>query len=91
MSQFLKKVGYNMKYVQFIPTSGFNGDNLVERSLHLEWYDGPTLIEALDRVEVPKRAVDKPLRIPIQITHRIGGVGTVIQGRVETGTLKQGT
>eukprot|EP01083_Nonionella_stella_P137757 419182_1 len=56
----------------------------------MSWYNGPTLIEALDQCEPPKRPFDKPLRIPIQDVYKIGGVGTVPVGRIESGTIKPG-
>jgi len=90
VSAYLKKVGYNPKKVPFIPISGWLGDNMVERSANLPWYKGPTLIEALDSIIPPKRPVDKPLRIPLQDVYKIGGIGTVPVGRVETGVLKPG-
>jgi len=87
---YLKKVGYNPKKVPFIPISGWLGDNMVERSSNLGWYKGPTLVEALDAIIPPKRPNDKPLRIPLQDVYKIGGIGTVPVGRVETGVLKPG-
>ena len=50
-----------------MPISGFQGDNMIERSDNLSWYKGPTLLEALDQVEPPKRPSDKPLRLPLQV------------------------
>lgn len=48
-------------------------------------------MEALDSLSMPKRARDKPLRIPISDIYKIGGgVGTVPVGRVETGIIKPG-
>jgi elongation factor 1-alpha len=90
VSAYLKKVGYNPKKVPFIPISGWLGDNMVERSANLPWYKGPTLVEALDAIIPPKRPSDKPLRIPLQDVYKIGGIGTVPVGRVETGVLKPG-
>ncbi|EGG22355.1 elongation factor 1 alpha [Cavenderia fasciculata] len=89
-SSFIKKIGYNPEKVSFIPISGWNGDNMLERSPHMAWYKGPTLLEALDAIVEPKRPVDKPLRIPLQDVYKIGGIGTVPVGRVETGILKPG-
>jgi len=63
---------------------------MLEKSTNLTWYKGPTLLEALDGVEPPKRPVDKPLRLPLQDVYKIGGIGTVPVGRVETGVLKPG-
>jgi len=90
VSSFLKKIGYNSDKIPFIPISGWNGDNMLEKSPNLPWWKGPTLIDALDSLEVPKRPVDKPLRIPLQDVYKIGGIGTVPVGRVETGILKPG-
>jgi len=90
VSAYLKKVGYNPKKVPFIPISGWLGDNMVEKSANLPWYKGPCLVEALDAIIPPKRPSDKPLRVPLQDVYKIGGIGTVPVGRVETGCLKPG-
>jgi len=90
VSRMLKMVGYKVEKVPFVPVSGWTGDNLVEKSKNMPWYDGPTLLEALDMFEVPPKPVEKPLRIPIQDVYTIRGVGTVPVGRVETGVLKVG-
>jgi len=87
---YLKKVGYNPDKIQFIPISGWNGDNMLEKSPSMPWYKGPTMLEALDMIEPPKRPTDKPLRLPLQAVYKIGGIGTVPVGRVETGILKPG-
>merc|ERR1711871_1745611 len=49
-----------------------------------------TLIEAIDAMEPPKRPTDLPLRLPLQDVYKIGGIGTVPVGRVETGVIKPG-
>ncbi|XP_020081381.1 elongation factor 1-alpha-like isoform X2 [Ananas comosus] len=90
VSSYLKKVGYNPDKIPFVPISGFEGDNMIERSTNLDWYKGPTLLEALDLIQEPKRPTDKPLRLPLQDVYKIGGIGTVPVGRVETGVLKPG-
>ena len=54
------------------------------------WYDGPTLFEAIDAVVMPPKPSDKPLRLPIQDVYKIGGIGTVPVGKVETGILNSG-
>jgi elongation factor 1-alpha len=89
-SRFLKKTGYKPETIPFIPISGWNGDNMVEKSDNLKWFTGPTLIDALDNVTPPKRPTDKPLRVPLQDVYKIGGIGTVPVGRVETGIMKPG-
>lgn len=88
---YLKSIGYKPDAVTYVPVSGWTGDNLVESAAAvMPWYKGPTLFEALDNLHMPKRPSDKPLRLPIQDVYRIGGVGTVPVGRVETGILKPG-
>jgi len=56
----------------------------------MPWYKGMTLLQALDNLEPPSRPVDKPLRLPLQDVYKIGGIGTVPVGRVETGIMKPG-
>ncbi|XP_015755078.1 PREDICTED: elongation factor 1-alpha isoform X1 [Acropora digitifera] len=102
VSQYVKKVGYNPKTVAFVPISGWHGDNMIEVSTNMKWFagwaierkdgnaSGKTLLEALDSIIPPKRPVDIPLRLPLQDVYKIGGIGTVPVGRVETGILKPG-
>jgi len=51
---------------------------------------GKTLLNALDAIQPPKRPVDLALRLPLQDVYKIGGIGTVPVGRVETGVIKPG-
>ncbi|MDJ8942400.1 EF-Tu/IF-2/RF-3 family GTPase, partial [Clostridium perfringens] len=51
---------------------------------------GKTLYEALDSILPPERPTDKALRLPLQDVYKIGGIGTVPVGRVETGIIKPG-
>jgi len=51
---------------------------------------GVTLINAVDAILPPQRPFDKPLRLPLQDVYKIGGIGTVPVGRVETGIMKPG-
>jgi len=90
VQDYIKKVGYNVKNVPFVPISGWAGDNMLEKSTNMPWYKGPTLLEALDALEPPKRPTEKPLRLPLQDVYKIGGIGTVPVGRVETGVMKPG-
>jgi len=102
VSAYIKKVGYDPRTVAFVPISGWHGDNMLEVSEKMGWYkgwettrksgttSGKTLLEALDNIEPPSRPHDKPLRLPLQDVYKIGGIGTVPVGRVETGTIKPG-
>jgi len=90
LTTYLKKVGYNPAKIEFIPISGWVGDNMIEHSDNMPWYKGPFLLEALDNLNPPNRPSDKALRLPLQDVYKISGIGTVPVGRVETGTLKKG-
>nr|ALS05228.1 elongation factor 1-alpha [Tortanus dextrilobatus] len=102
VSGFIKKVGYNPAAVAFVPISGWHGDNMLTQSPNMSWYkgwnverkegkaSGTTLLEALDSIIPPQRPTDKPLRLPLQDVYKIGGIGTVPVGRVETGIIKPG-
>merc|ERR1711981_827922 len=90
LTTYLKKVGYNPAKIEFIPISGWVGDNMIEHSDNMPWYKGPFLLEALDNLNPPNRPSDKALRLPLQDVYKISCIGTVPVGRVETGTLKKG-
>jgi elongation factor 1-alpha len=102
VSNYIKKIGYNPKAVPFVPISGWHGDNMLDASSNMSWYKGwaverkegnvkgNSLLEALDTILPPTRPTDKPLRLPLQDVYKIGGIGTVPVGRVETGVLKPG-
>ena len=90
LSIYLKKVGYNVANIPFVPISGWVGDNMIEASTNMPWYSGPTLLATLDALRPPKRPTDKPMRLPLQDVYKIGGIGTVPVGRVETGSLRAG-
>eukprot|EP01089_Gocevia_fonbrunei_P013968 TRINITY_DN3721_c0_g1_i1.p1 TRINITY_DN3721_c0_g1~~TRINITY_DN3721_c0_g1_i1.p1 ORF type:complete len:438 (+),score=94.52 TRINITY_DN3721_c0_g1_i1:112-1425(+) len=89
-SVYLKKIGYDTDKIPFVPISGWEGDNMIEPSINMPWHKCGTLIEALDSITPPKRPTDKPLRIPLQGVYKIGGIGIVPVGIVETGVLKPG-
>lgn len=90
VSAYLKKVGYKPAKIPFVPISGWEGDNMISKSPNMTWYKGPYLLEALDNLNCPKRPTEKPLRLPLQDVYKIGGIGTVPVGRVETGVIKPG-
>ncbi len=86
----LKTVGYKEEHVTFLPVSAIEGENVTKRGDKLKWFDGPTLLDAMDLMKVPEKPIKLPLRIPVQDVYTITGVGTVPVGRVETGKLKKG-
>ncbi|MBU0586396.1 translation elongation factor EF-1 subunit alpha [Candidatus Micrarchaeota archaeon] len=88
VEKLLKGMGYKMEQVQWIAASSYAGDNVTKKSANMTWYNGPTLLEALDKMTVPAKPVDKALRLPIQDVFTITGHGVVPVGRIETGKLK---
>jgi elongation factor 1-alpha len=90
VEKLLKSIGYDTSKIPFLAVSAWKGDNVAEKSTNMPWYKGKTLLEALDNLEAPKPATDKPLRIPIQDVYTITGIGTVPVGKVEAGTIKIG-
>jgi translation elongation factor EF-1 alpha len=89
MSKFMAR-WYDMNKVKFVPVVSTTGENIVKKSENMKWYNGPTLEQLLDMIEIPPKPIDKPLRLPIQDVYSISGVGTVPVGRVETGVIKAG-
>jgi len=86
----LKTVGYKEEHVTFLPVSAIEGENVTKRGDNLKWFDGPTLLDAMDLMKMPEKPIKLPLRIPVQDVYTITGVGTVPVGRVETGKIKKG-
>ncbi|CAG9461885.1 unnamed protein product [Pedinophyceae sp. YPF-701] len=92
------------KQVPVIPISGWMGDNLIKQSEKMGWWKGVdvtnpkgeamkivTLQQALnDFAGMPDRKPDAPMRLPISGLYKIKGVGDVLAGRVEQGTVEVG-
>ena len=89
VNKLAKSVGYKDEQIQFVPVSAFVGDNVKEKG-KIDWWDGPTLLQAIDNFSQPEKPTDKPLRWPIQDVYTIKGVGTVPVGKIETGVMKTG-
>ncbi|OCT77171.1 hypothetical protein XELAEV_18032367mg [Xenopus laevis] len=99
---YLKKIGYNPATIPFVPVSGWTGENISSPSQKMGWFKGwkvkrkdgftkgQSLLEVLDALVPPVRPANKPLRLPLQDVYKIGGIGTVPVGKIETGILKPG-
>jgi bifunctional enzyme CysN/CysC len=72
-----------------IPVSGRDGDNIAAPSGKMGWYDGPTVVGALDGFEVAAPATALPLRIPVQDVYRFDE-RRIVAGRIESGRLRVG-
>jgi bifunctional enzyme CysN/CysC len=87
--KFAERLG--LEEFTLIPVSGLRGDNVLERSEAMPWYDGPTLMEYLEAVEIDQeRMQDAPFRLPVQWVNRPssdfrGYAGTVAAGQVAPG------
>jgi len=90
VGNLLKMAGFKPDDVPMIPASSLNGDNVFNKSDNCPWYNGPTLFEAIDKITMPSKPINKPLRLPIQDVYKISGIGTVPVGKIETGTLNVG-
>ena len=74
-----------------IPISGLAGDNITSRSGNTGWYDGPTLMEHLEAVEVRSDAnLGKPFRMPVQWVNRPNLDFRGFSGLISTGSVKPG-
>jgi bifunctional enzyme CysN/CysC len=86
---FANEIG--LPTVTCIPISAVKGDNVIERSAVMSWYEGPTLMHLLDHVEIDESRVrDLPLRLPVQWVNRPnadfrGFAGTLVGGKIRKG------
>jgi bifunctional enzyme CysN/CysC len=85
---FAKGLGFTSIVV--LPLSARYGENLTVRSKNTPWYDGPTLLEHLESVDVESHAAEGPFRLPVQWVNRPnldfrGYSGTVASGRIKPG------
>jgi elongation factor 1-alpha len=85
-----KSVGYKDEQLQFVPVSAFTGDNSAKNKGKLEWWTGPTVLQAIDNFVLQKKPTELPLRWPLQDVYTIKGVGTVPVGKIECGVMKPG-
>ena len=73
-----------------IPLSARYGDNVVHRSERISWYEGPTLIEQLEALDVGEGLDDKPLRFPVQWVNRPNAEFRGFSGTVASGVARPG-
>lgn len=73
--------------INSIPISAYRGDNVVKRSKRMEWWNGPTIIEALDKLEEEKEFFD--FRFAVQDEFK-SNKGKIYLGNILAGNLKKG-
>jgi sulfate adenylyltransferase large subunit/phosphoadenylyl-sulfate reductase (thioredoxin) len=82
-------VDFGLKPAAVIPISARHGDGVVERTAAIDWYRGPTVIEALDRFEPARPATALPLRLPVQAVYRFDD-RRIVAGRIQSGRIAVG-
>ena len=73
LGKCLKRLGFQDDDIQYIPISGWNGDNLTKKSDNTSWHTGGTLLNAIDKTRTPEHATDLPLRVHVQKMYKIKG------------------
>lgn len=84
------QAGWKVDKLRFLPMASFPGENITKKSAKMPWWTGDTLLEAINKFEIPQKPTNLPLRLPIQDVYNITGIGVVPVGRVETGIMKVG-
>ncbi|RPD67335.1 eukaryotic polypeptide chain release factor 3 [Lentinus tigrinus ALCF2SS1-7] len=91
LTPFIKAAGFNIKTdVTFIPVSAYTGANLKDRISKsvAPWWDGPSLLEHLDKMPMVDRKINAPLMMPVSEKYK--DMGTIVVGKVESGLLRKG-
>jgi len=86
---YLSELGLDLQHTQIIPVSARDGDNIVTRSIRMDWYEGPTLAESLDGIQQPVSVLEMPLRFPVQDVYKFDE-RRIVAGRIETGQIRLG-
>ncbi|GGD67117.1 sulfate adenylyltransferase subunit CysN [Lacimicrobium alkaliphilum] len=86
--QFSKQL--NIPDIRFVPISALKGDNVVNRSDSMPWYQGETLMQLLENIEVSKDETQRDFRFPVQYVNRPdlnfrGFAGTIVSGQIQPG------
>ena len=80
----------NIGHVEFVPISALLGDNVVEESTNMPWYNGPTFLNYLETVEIPARTKSTGLRLPIQVVIRPSQNYRGLAGELRAGSIAVG-
>ncbi|XP_002120940.2 HBS1-like protein isoform X1 [Ciona intestinalis] len=94
MKQFLKQAGFKDSDVTYVPVSGLLGENLISKATDPQltsWYNGPSLIDVIDKFRAPQRPIEFPFRFCVNDVFRGQGSGISINGKIESGGISPGT
>jgi bifunctional enzyme CysN/CysC len=87
ISAHLNSLG--VKPTAVIPISARDGDGVALRTQRIGWYNGPTVVEALDALEPARPLAELPLRLPVQAIYKFDD-RRIVAGRIESGHLASG-
>ncbi|WWC69235.1 uncharacterized protein I206_103172 [Kwoniella pini CBS 10737] len=95
LKPFLVSAGFSAAKTTFMPLAAMEGINIISNECEelKQWYTGPTLITALDKVEVPTRPYESPLRIPVSNVFKgqtAIASGVAVSGRLCSGVVQVG-
>jgi sulfate adenylyltransferase large subunit len=85
---FLHKVGAKDPY--FLPLSALKGDNVVDPSRKMPWFNGPSLLEHLETVETFNRSIESPFRMAVQRVVRPNQNFRGYAGQIASGIIRPG-
>jgi bifunctional enzyme CysN/CysC len=77
-------------HVECIPVSALEGENVLRRSERMPWYDGPSLMELLETVEVARNQNALPMRFPVQYANRPDASFRGFSGSLASGVVRPG-
>ena len=87
-ANFAAKLG--LEDVRFLPMSALLGDNVVDPSEHMPWYNGPTLMHVLENVHIGGDRNLRDFRLPVQWVNRPNLNFRGFAGQVASGTIRPG-
>lgn len=93
LGSFLRQAGFRESDVTYVPCSGLTGENLVSKPKEeklSKWYNGPYLVEVIDKFKPPERPITKPFRLSVNDIFKGTGSGFCVSGKVETGVVQVG-
>ena len=87
-----KKISSNFKFKSItpIPVSALQGDNVINRSSHMDWYQGPTLLGFLETIKIRDNLSHAPFRFPIQWVNRPNSKFRGFSGSIVSGSIQRG-
>lgn len=85
LTRYLKSIGWSA--IVFIPTKANNADDLLKPTDNMPWYTGPTVFDAINKLEPPKWDVDSPFLMCVSESVETGSQAITVSGRVESGYI----